>query len=103
MDTLCEGGTPDTHIAVSYTHLAAYLSEAGEAFAGGGVIERFVRWFAAGVAGVQLYPVVQNVRCIGKAQGSSGICAVSLCLSLIHISPVCASAATSPTVWSVTW
>ena len=61
---------------------AAYLSEAGEDFAGGGVIERFVRWFAAGVAGVQLYPVVQNVRCIGKAQGSSGICAVSLCTVL---------------------
>ena len=61
---------------------AANLSEAGEAFAGGGVIERFVRWFAAGVAGVQLHPVVQNVRCIGKAQGSSGICAVSLCTVL---------------------
>ena len=37
------------------------------------ILERFVRWFAAGVAGVQLYPVVQNVRCIGKAQGSGGI------------------------------
>ena len=61
---------------------AAYLSEAGEDFAGGGVIERFVRWLAAGVAGVQLHPVVQNVRCIGKAQGSSGICAVSLCTVL---------------------
>ena len=61
---------------------AAYLSEAGEAFAGGGVIERFVRWLAAGVAGIQLHPVVQNVRCIGKAQGSSGICAVSLCTVL---------------------
>ena len=61
---------------------AAYLSEAGEAFAGGGVIERFVRWLAAGVAGVQLHPVGQNVRCIGKAQGSSGICAVSLCTVL---------------------
>ena len=61
---------------------AAYLSEAGEAFAGGGMIERFVRWLAAGVAGVQLYPVVQNVRCIGKAYGSSGICAVSLCTVL---------------------
>ena len=61
---------------------AAYLSEAGEAFAGGGVIERFVRWLAAGVAGVQLHPVGQVVRCIGKAQGSSGICAVSLCTVL---------------------
>ena len=61
---------------------AAYLSEAGEAFACGGVIERFVRWLAAGVAGVQLHPVGQNVRCIGKAQGSSGICAVSLCTVL---------------------
>ena len=62
--------------------IAAYLPEAGEAFAGGGMIERFVRWLAAGVAGVQLYPVVQNVRCIGKAYGSSGICAVSLCTVL---------------------
>ena len=61
---------------------AAHLPEAGEAFAGGGVIERFVRWLAAGVAGVQLHPVGQNVRCIGKAQGSSGICAVSLCTVL---------------------
>ena len=57
---------------------AAHLPEAGKELPGGGVIERFIRWLTAGVAGIQLHPVVQNVRCIGNAHGSSGVGMIDL-------------------------